>query len=168
MKPTSSKKWNERRRSRRHQGAQRSPLGFLQFFREKERMISMAYARVQRLREEIKKIASHIIRNELRDPRIAPITSVTEVDVTRDLRYATIFISVLGNEEEKKNTLEALEHSRGLLRKEIGKKISVRYTPEMLIKMDESIEKGVEMHQKINEVVKKDKENRNQDEDSND
>lgn len=115
----------------------------------------MAYSREQRLAEEIKKISSKIIRDELRDPRIAPITSVTDVDVTRDLRYATLFISVLGSEEEKKNTIEALDHAKGVLRKEVGKGISAHFTPEIVIKMDESIEQGVRMHQKINEVRQK-------------
>ncbi len=115
----------------------------------------MAYSREERLSEEIKKITSKIIRDELRDPRIAPITSVTEVDVTRDLRFATLFISVLGSEEDKKGTIEALNHAKGLLRKEVGKRISSHYTPEIVIKMDESIEHGVKMHQKINEVREK-------------
>ncbi len=112
----------------------------------------MAYSREQRLSEEIKKIASKIIRDDLRDPRIAPITSVTEVEVTRDLRYATLFISVLGSEEDKKGTIEALNHAKGVIRKEVGKGISSHFTPEIVIKMDESIEQGVKMHQKINEV----------------
>ncbi len=115
----------------------------------------MAYSREERLSEEIKKITSKIIRDELNDPRIAPITSVTEVDVTRDLRFATLFISVLGSEEDKKGTIEALNHAKGLLRKEVGKRISSHFTPEILIKMDESIEQGVKMHQKINEVRRK-------------
>lgn len=117
----------------------------------------MAYSREERLSEEIKKITSKIIRDELNDPRIAPITSVTEVDVTRDLRYATLFISVLGSEEDKKKTIEALNHAKGVLRKEVGKKISSHFTPEIVIKMDESIEQGVRMHQKINEVREKEK-----------
>lgn len=118
----------------------------------------MAYSREERLSEEIKKITSKIIRDELNDPRIAPITSVTEVEVTRDLRYATLFISVLGSEEDKKGTIEALNHAKGLLRKEVGKKISSHFTPEIVIKMDESIEHGVKMHQKINEVRQKEEE----------
>lgn len=120
----------------------------------------MAYSREQRLSEEIKKITSKVIRDELRDPRIAPITSVTEVDVTGDLRYATLFISVLGTEEDKKGTLEALNQAKGLLRKEVGKRISSHFTPEILIKRDESIEQGVKMHQKINQV-RKEEEKRN-------
>lgn len=112
----------------------------------------MAYPRVSRLNEEIKKIVSHLIRNELRDPRIAPMTSIIEVDVTRDLRYASIYISVLGTEEEKANTLEALMKSSGFVRREIGQKIKARYTPEILFKLDNSIERGIEMYQKISKM----------------
>ncbi len=114
----------------------------------------MAYPRVSRLNEEIKKIVSHLIRNELRDPRIAPMTSIIEVDVTRDLRYASIYISVLGTEEEKSNTLEALMKSSGFVRREIGQKIKARYTPEILFKLDNSIERGIEMYQKISKMNK--------------
>lgn len=114
----------------------------------------MAYPRVSRLNEEIKKIVSHLIRNELRDPRIAPMTSIIEVDVTRDLRYASIYISVLGTEEERSNTLEALMKSSGFVRREIGQKIKARYTPEILFKLDNSIERGIEMYQKISKMNK--------------
>lgn len=112
----------------------------------------MAYPRVNRLNEEIKKLASNIIRNELRDPRISSMTSIINVDVTRDLRYATIYVSILGNQEEKENTMAGLQKSAGFVRREVGKKIKTRYTPEVIFKLDDSIEKGVYMYHKINEV----------------
>jgi len=112
----------------------------------------MSYPRVKRLSEEIKKIVSNIIRNELRDPRIAPMTSIIEVDVTRDLRYVNIYISVLGSEKEKEDTMEGLIKASGFIRREIGKKIKARYTPEVLFKLDESIEKGIYMYNVITKV----------------
>jgi len=112
----------------------------------------MSYPRVKRLSEEIKKIVSNIIRNELRDPRIAPMTSIVEVDVTRDLRYVNIFISVLGNEKEKQETLEGLIKASGFIRREIGQKIKARYTPEVIFKLDESIERGIYMYNVITKV----------------
>lgn len=124
----------------------------------------MAYPRVSRLSEEIKKLISHIIRNELRDPRIAPMTSVTVVEVTRDLRYAMVYISVLGSEEEKETTLEALKNSSGFVRREIGKKISARYTPEVIFKLDQSIEKGFEIQKVIDRVNKQETINRDSEE----
>lgn len=112
----------------------------------------MSYPRVKRLSEEIKKIVSNIIRNELRDPRIAPMTSVVEVDVTRDLRYVNIYISVLGSEKEKEDTMEGLIKASGFIRREIGQKIKARYTPEVIFKLDESIEKGIYMYNVITKV----------------
>lgn len=112
----------------------------------------MSYPRVKRLSEEIKKIVSNIIRNELRDPRIAPMTSVVEVDVTRDLRYVNIYISVLGSEKEKEDTMEGLVKASGFIRREIGQKIKARYTPEVIFKLDESIEKGIYMYNVITKV----------------
>ncbi len=112
----------------------------------------MSYPRVKRLSEEIKKIVSDIIRNELRDPRIAPMTSVVEVDVTRDLRYVNIYVSVLGNKEQKESTIEGLKKASGFVRREIGKKIKARYTPEVLFKLDDSIERGIYMYDVITKV----------------
>ena len=118
----------------------------------------MSYNRKERLSEEIKKITSNIIRNELRDPRIAPITSITDVEVTKDLSYATIFISVLGSVEERDNTIDALTKSSSFVRREVGKKIKARHTPEIIFKVDDSIEKGLKMHSMIDKVMKSDEE----------
>ncbi|AKL95432.1 ribosome-binding factor A [Clostridium aceticum] len=112
----------------------------------------MAYPRVSRLNEEMKKYISDIIRNELRDPRISSMASIIAVDVTRDLRYGTVYISVLGTEKEKQETIKALQKSAGYVRREVGKKIKTRYTPEILFKLDESIEKGIDMYHKISKV----------------
>lgn len=112
----------------------------------------MSYPRVKRLSEEIKKLTSSIIRNDLKDPRIEPMTSIIEVNVTRDLRYATIYVSVLGNENQKADTIKGLEKASGFIRREIGKKIKARYTPELIFKIDESIERGVYMYDVISKV----------------
>ncbi|QZY56796.1 30S ribosome-binding factor RbfA [Crassaminicella profunda] len=116
----------------------------------------MGYQRTNRISEEIKKLVSTMIRNELKDPRISTLTSIVEVDVTRDLRYANIFISVYGSQEEKENTIKALKSASGFIRKEIGKKLKLRYTPEPIFNIDTSIEKGIYMSNLINKVSKKD------------
>ncbi len=116
----------------------------------------MGYPRTERIGEEIKKLVSNLIMNELKDPRISPLTSIIEVDVTRDLRYANIFVSVYGNDENKKDTLEALQHSAGFVRKEIGKKLKLRYTPEPLFKIDQSIENGIYISSLLGKVNSKD------------
>lgn len=116
----------------------------------------MSYPRTKRLGEEIKKIVSDLIRDDLRDPRIAKMTSIIEVDLTRDLRYVNIYVSVLGDEQEKKDTMEGLKKASGYIRKEIGRNIQARCTPEPIFKLDESIEKGIHMYNVISRVTKED------------
>ena len=112
----------------------------------------MSYPRVNRINEEYKKVISQIIQNELKDPRISGMASVVSVDVTRDFSYATVYISVLGSEDEKKNTLEGLMKSAGYVRREVGKRVKLHHTPAIIFKEDNSIEYGVSMAQKIAEV----------------
>lgn len=112
----------------------------------------MGYSRVSRLNEEMKKYISQIIRNELKDPRVAMMTSIVEVDVTKDLRYATVYVSILGNQKEKEETMEALVKSSGFVRKEINKMIKIRFIPEILFRLDESIEKSADMFELINKL----------------
>lgn len=116
----------------------------------------MGYPRTNRISEEIKKLVSHLIMNELKDPRLSQLTSVVAVEVTRDLRYANIFISVYGSQDEKENSLKALQNAGGFIRKEIGKSLKLRYTPEPLFKMDQSIEQGMHINDLISKVNKKD------------
>lgn len=112
----------------------------------------MSYPRVNRINEEYKKVISQIIRNELKDPRISTMASVVSVDVTKDLSFATVYISVLGSEDEKKNTMEGLTKSAGYVRREVGKRVKLHHTPVILFKEDNSIEYGVSMSQKIAEI----------------
>ncbi|MCT4595629.1 MAG: 30S ribosome-binding factor RbfA [Anaeromicrobium sp.] len=116
----------------------------------------MGYMRANRIAGEIKKIVSQMIMNELKDPRISSLTSIVEVKVTRDLRYANIYVSVFGNEKERESTLEALNNSSGFVRREIGKQLKLRYTPEPIFENDNSIENGMYISgliKKINDGV---------------
>lgn len=113
----------------------------------------MAKIRVGRVGEQIKKELSHIIQSELKDPRVGFIT-VTGVDVTNDLSQAKVYLSVLGSEEDKANSLKALDKAAGFIRSELGKRIRMRHTPELLFKFDTSIDYGSrieELLQKLNE-----------------
>jgi len=110
--------------------------------------------RVYRISEEVKKVVSELLFNGLKDPRIHSLTTVTNVEVTRDLRYAKIYVSVLGNDEDKKNTIEGLENAKGFIRNEIGKKIDLRYVPEPIFYLDESIEQGIYISKLIDDVNK--------------
>lgn len=113
--------------------------------------------RLGRISEEVRKVVSETIGNGLKDPRINSMTTVTKVEVTRDLRYARIYISVLGDEREKKETIAGLENAKGFLRREISSKIDLRYAPEPMFLLDESIEKGIYMSKLIEEVNKNSK-----------
>ncbi len=118
--------------------------------------------RINRISEEVKKVVSELIQNEIKDPRISGMPSVNKVSVTKDLRFAKIFISVLGSEEDKESTIEGLQSAKGFVRKEIGNRINLRHVPEPIFMLDESIEQALYMSKLIEEV------NRDSREDSDD
>lgn len=105
----------------------------------------MANYRGGRINEEIRRELSNIIQNEIKDPRLTAMVSITQVDVTKDLRYAKVYVSLFGKDDEKVNTLSALKSSAGFMRKEIGHRVNLRYTPELIIELDNSIERGIHM-----------------------
>ncbi|MFD1888337.1 30S ribosome-binding factor RbfA [Paenibacillus wenxiniae] len=115
----------------------------------------MAKIRTGRVGEQIKKELSLLIQNELKDPRIGFVT-VTGVDVTNDLSQAEVYLSVLGDEEQKTGSLKGIEKASGFLRSEIGKRIRLRHTPELLFKIDESIAYGNRIDQLINQIHRED------------
>lgn len=112
----------------------------------------MASHRANRVAEEIKREVTQMLRDEIKDPRIGFVT-VTGVEVTPDIRYAKVFFSVYGNEESKAQSMEALEKARGFVRSELGKRMRLRYTPEISFKFDTSIEYGAKI-MKLLEGVK--------------
>lgn len=105
-----------------------------------------------RINHEVKKEISSIIEIDLHDPRIKPMTSVVSVDVETDLKAAKIYVSVLGNEEDKKSTIEGLKSAAPFVRGRLAKNLNLRNTPELNFILDESIEYGVNMSKLINEV----------------
>lgn len=113
--------------------------------------------RTNRISEEMKKEVSSIIQNELKDPRLPQMTSVMSANVTKDLRYAKIYVSVFGGAEEKKNALSALKSAAGFIRREVGHRMQLRYTPEMQFELDDSIERGAYMTKLINDTMKEKK-----------
>lgn len=110
----------------------------------------MSENRVRRVAEQIKKDVSQIIGAQIKDPRIAGITSVTEVQLTRDLRYASVYVSIYGSDVEKEETLQTLMRASGFIRSEVGRRIRLRYTPEINFFLDNSIEYGT----RIDSVIK--------------
>ena len=114
----------------------------------------MKFERTQRIGEEIKKtITKMLIEGHIKNTVILnthSLISVVAVDVVRDLKYAYVYISVLGT--GKDDIIEALKKSSGYIRKEVGKQTKLRYTPELIFLTDDSIKYGVDMIKKINEV----------------
>jgi len=104
-----------------------------------------------RLAEAIKKEVSDILLNDIKDPRIGFVT-ITLVDVTADLRYARVFASVMGSPEQQKAAEDALKRATGYIRSELGKRIRLRYTPEISFKLDDSIERGTRVIRLMKEV----------------
>lgn len=115
----------------------------------------MAKYRGNRINEEMRKEISSIIQNDIRDPRLTAMISVTKVDVTKDLRYAKVYISLFGNEDSKKGTLDALKSSSGFIRREIGHRINLRYTPEIIIELDNTIEHGMHIDSLLQQIKEK-------------
>ncbi|SDL61407.1 30S ribosome-binding factor RbfA [Halarsenatibacter silvermanii] len=117
----------------------------------------MVKERDRRLGELLKEEISKIIRREVRDPRIGDFVSVTEVDVSGDLRHAKVYISVMGSEKEKQETMDGLSEANGYIRCLVGERITVYHTPELVFKYDESIEHGIHISEIIKEARAEDK-----------
>ena len=107
-----------------------------------------------RINGEVQKELSVIIQNEIKDPRIAPMTSVVAVEVAPDLKTCKAYISVLGNEEAAQNTLAGLKSAEGYIRRQLARTVNLRNTPEIRFILDQSIAYGVNMSKLIDEVTK--------------
>lgn len=109
-----------------------------------------------RINGEVQKELSTLIRGEIKDPRIHPMTSVTAVEVAPDLKTCRAYISVLGSGEAKKATMDGLNRAEGYIRRLLAKNLNLRNTPEIRFILDESIEYGVNMSKLIDDVARKD------------
>ena len=111
-----------------------------------------------RVNGEVMRVLADVIRSEIKDPRINPMTSVVAVEVAPDLKTCKAWISVLGNEESQKDTLAGLKSAEGYIRNQLARKINLRNTPEIRFIIDQSIEYGVNMSRMIDEVNRADDE----------
>ncbi len=111
-----------------------------------------------RVNGEVQRVLAEIIRGEIKDPRISPWTSVVAVEVAPDLKSCKAWISVLGDEEAKQATLQGLKSAEGFIKRQIAKTINLRNTPDITFVMDQSIEYGVNMSKRIDEVMAQDEE----------
>lgn len=106
-----------------------------------------------RINGEVQRVLAEIIRGEIKDPRISPWTSVVAVEVAPDLKSCKAWISVLGDEEARTGTLQGLKSAEGFIKKQLAKIVNLRNTPEITFVMDQSIEYGVNMSRRIDEVM---------------
>lgn len=108
-----------------------------------------------RINEEVKREISVLIREDIKDPRLTAMISVTAVKVTKDLRYAKVYVSIFAkNEEEKMSNFEALKSASGFVRREIAQRVNLRHNPQIIFELDDSIDYGM----KIESLIEKTKE----------
>lgn len=116
----------------------------------------MGQLRLEKIQEFIKQEVSKIILTDLKDPRIGFVT-VTRVEVTGDLRQAKVLISLLGSDEQKSQTWQALTKSLGFIRTEVGRRLKIRHSPELMFQVDESLDHSVHI-QKLLDKIRQDEE----------
>lgn len=107
--------------------------------------------RKERLNSLLKEVISEVIFKDVKNPNVSQFVAVTEVDISADLQQAKVYISVIGNQEEKKKTLEALQSAAGFIGVHASKKVVLRHFPSLLFKLDESVDK----HMRIEEILGK-------------
>ena len=113
----------------------------------------------KRINGEVMKVISEAIRYS-KDPRISPMTSVMDVEVAPDLKTCKVWVTVMGDDEDRARTAEGLKSAAGYVRSTLAKELNMRYTPEIRFIMDDSIEYAINMSKKIDEVTAKDNEAR--------
>ncbi|WML43744.1 30S ribosome-binding factor RbfA [Neobacillus sp. PS3-40] len=119
--------------------------------------------RANRVGEQMKKELSEIIGRKIKDPRIGFVT-VTDVQVTGDLQQAKVYISVLGDDEQKENTLKGLAKAKGFIRTELGQRIRLRKTPEIIFEFDETIGYGNRINSILHQLQNEEKPNETENE----
>jgi ribosome-binding factor A len=113
----------------------------------------MGQVRLDKIQELIKQEVSTMILRELKDPRIG-FATITRVEVSGDLRHAKLFVSIMGSEEQKSQTWEGLKSSLGFIRSELGKRIRLRYTPEITMQLDTTLDHSVKIQELLDKVKK--------------
>ena len=109
--------------------------------------------RMVRINDEIQLEIAEIIRTEIKDPRMGKMVSVVKVETTQDLKFCKVYISVLGDENEKKSTMEALKSAEGFIRRLVAERVNLRLTPKLIFKEDDSLEYSIRMSQLIDKIA---------------
>jgi ribosome-binding factor A len=122
-------------------------------------MAKPSYKRSTRVADQIRMEIADILMRKTKDPRVGSVT-VTDVDVTSDLRLARVFIAVRGDENEEKQALLGLEKAAGFIRGELGRRLQLRYTPELVYQLDRTVDRGNRILSLIDEAMDRDREER--------
>lgn len=109
--------------------------------------------RSERVGDEIQKVIADLIQHDIKDPRLPPLVSVVSVEVSRDLSHARVFISIMGDESDKKNGVAALNSAHGFIRREVASRVRLRVAPELHLIYDDSIERGMRITRLIDEAI---------------
>ncbi len=118
----------------------------------------MAKQRVDRLNSLLKEVISEVIRNDVKNPHIPALITVTRVDITKDLHYAKVYISVIGSEAQKTEAIHALESAAGFIAVNSSKKVVMRYFPELTFMLDDSVDKHMRIEELLHQISKERKE----------
>ena len=110
----------------------------------------------RKINDEVRRVLAQIISGGIKDPRISPMTSVLAVEVAPDLKTCKVWVSVYGDDQKKKDTMEGLKSASGFIRGELARKVNLRNTPQLQFILDDSIAYGVEMSRRIDEVLAED------------
>jgi ribosome-binding factor A len=111
--------------------------------------------RIVRLNSLLKEVISEVIRDDVRNPHVSRLITVTRVDITKDLHHAKVYISVIGTDEEKAESLRALNNASGFIAVNASKKVVLRYFPELIFKLDDSVDKHMRIEELLSEISEK-------------
>ena len=115
----------------------------------------MAIKRTDRLNSLLKEVISEVIHRDVRNPHVTELVTVTRVDITRDLHYAKVYISVIGTAKDKENTLAALQSAAGFIAVNSSKKMVIRYFPALTFKLDDGVDKHMRIEELLSEINEK-------------
>lgn len=114
----------------------------------------MAVKRTDRLNSSLKEVISDVIKRDVENPHVTQLVTVTRVEITKDLHHCKVFISVIGSDQEKKQTLEALQSAAGFIAVKASHKVVMRYFPELTFKLDTSLEKYLRIEELLHQIDK--------------
>lgn len=114
----------------------------------------MAVQRTDRLNSLLKEVISEVIKRDVRNPHVAELITVTRVQITKDLHYAKVFISVIGTDQQKAETLAALQSAAGFIAVQSAHKVTMRYFPELTFKLDDSVDKHMRIEELLHNINK--------------